>query len=231
MKQSSLLGRHQMKGENNNIQSLAPHANTSSRLVLVSSGSPFGNTVRHHLQSAGYCTLIREPADIRRLRCDLVLLDAGDFSREQCLAIFVLAEATPLALINTQETLARELLRQHPQIRGVFYPGSRRENILQGTQAILSGGDWLPRSLMQQLVDGYRQLNRSSAALACLSTREIQVLALAGRGLSNADIADRVNLSVHTVKSHIHHALQKLDASNRAQGAALVLGYIEGASR
>ena len=220
-----------MKADNNNIQSLTPPATAASRLILISSSSLLGDTVRHYLQGAGHCTLIREPGDIRRLRCDLVLLDAGAVSREQCLAIFLLAEDTPLALINTQEALARELLRQHPQIRGVFYPGSCRENILQGTQMILNGGDWLPRSLMQQLVDGYRQLNRSSAALASLSTREIQVLALAGRGLSNADIADKVSLSVHTVKSHIHHALQKLDASNRAHGAALVLGYIEGASR
>lgn len=219
-----------MKADNNNIQSIT-HVLASSRLILISSGAVFGNSVRHYLQGAGYCTLVREPDDIRRLRCDLVLLDAGSYSRERCLAIFTLAAATPLALINTQETLARELLKQHPQIRGVFYPGSHPEHILQGTQTILNGGDWLPRSLMQQLVDCYRQLNHSSAALASLSTREIQVLALAGRGLSNADIADRVNLSVHTVKSHIHHALQKLDASNRAQGAALVLGYMEGASR
>lgn len=220
-----------MKADNNNIQSITAHVNAAARLILISSGTLFGNTVRHYLQGAGYCTLIREPDDIRRLRCDLVLLDVGSYSRAQCLAIFPLAQATPLALINTQETLARELLKQHPQIRGVFYPGSHRENILQGTQTILNGGDWLPRSLMQQLVDCYRQLNHSSAALTSLTAREIQVLALAGRGLSNADIADRVNLSVHTVKSHIHHALQKLDASNRAQGAALVLGYIEGAAR
>lgn len=220
-----------MMANNNNIQSIASKVNPSSRLILISSGSLFGNTVTHYLQSAGYSTLIRGPDDIRRLRCDLVLLDAGSYSAEQCRAVFPLLDDTPLALINTQEALARELLEQHPQIRGVFYPGSNRENILQGTQTILDGGDWLPRSLMQQLVDCYRQLNHCSAAIASLSTREVQVLALAGRGLSNADIADRVNLSVHTVKSHIHHALQKLDATNRAQGAALVLGYIDGGSR
>ena len=220
-----------MTADNNNIQSITPHVNAAARLILIASGALFGNTVRHYLQGVGYCTLIREPDDFRRVRCDLVLLDAGSYSRAQCLAIIPLAAATPLALINTQEAVARELLKQHPHIRGVFYPGSNGENILKGTQTILNGGDWLPRNLMQQLVDGYRQLNRSSAALASLSAREIQVLALAGRGLSNADIADKVNLSVHTVKSHIHHALQKLDASNRAQGAALVLGYIEGASR
>ena len=220
-----------MIADNNNVRRVAPHVNASSRLILISSGALFGNTIRHYLQSEGHCTLVHEPEHVRRFRCDLVLLDASSYPREQCLAVFPLVDATPVALINTHETLARDLLKLHPHIRGVFYPGTHRENILKGTQAILGGGDWLPRNLMQQLVDCYRQLNHSSAAIASLSSREIQVLALAGRGLSNADIADQVNLSVHTIKSHIHHALQKLDASNRAQGAALVLGHIEGGSR
>ncbi|MEH6387579.1 helix-turn-helix transcriptional regulator [Pseudomonas profundi] len=219
-----------MMANNNNIQSIVPKVN-ASRLILISSGALLGNTIKHYLQGEGYCTLVQQPEQVRRCRCDLVLLDAGSYSRERCLAVFPLVDATPVALINTHETLASDLLKLHPHIRGVFYPGSNREQILRGTQAILGGGDWLPRNLMQQLVDCYRQLNHSSTAIASLSAREIQVLALAGRGLSNADIADQVNLSVHTIKSHIHHALQKLDASNRAQGAALVLGHIEGGSR
>lgn len=220
-----------MTANNNNIQSIAPKVHASARLVVLSSGALFGNTIRHYLQGEGYCTLIHQPEQLRRFRCDLVLLDAHGYSRDQCMTVFSLLGATPVALINTHEPLARALLQLHPHIRGVFYPGSHRDNLLKGTQAILNGGDWLPRGLMQQLVDCYRRMNHSSAAIALLSAREIEVLALAGRGLSNADIADQVNLSVHTIKSHIHHALQKLDATNRAQGAALVLGHIEGSSR
>ena len=220
-----------MIADNNNTQSITPRAESSARLILISSSSLFGNSVRQCLQSAGYYLVMLGPDTLRRFHGDLVLLDAGSFSKDHCRDIFQLAGTTPVVLINTQEPLARELIQQHPHIRGVFYPASTRDNIIQGTRTILEGGDWLPRALMQQLVDRYRQLNHHSAAISSLSTREIQVLALAGRGLSNADIADKVNLSVHTVKSHIHHALQKLDANNRAHGAALVLGHIEGAAR
>lgn len=219
-----------MTAENNNIQSIDPHPAACARLILIYSGSLSGRTVQHYLQSAGYRTSVRERGGSFR-QCDLVLLDAGCYSTDQCLAVFRLVQDTPLALINIQESAARELLRLNPRIRAVFYTGSNREHILQGMQTVLAGGDWLPRNLMQQLVDCYRQLSHCCGAISSLSPREKQVLALAGRGLSNADIAVEVNLSVHTVKSHIHHALQKLDASNRAQGAALVLGHIEGASR
>lgn len=220
-----------MIADNNNTQSVTPRVEGAPRLVMISSGSLFGNSVRQFLQSAGYCLVMLGPDNLRRFHGDLVLLDSGSFSKDQCRDVFQLAGSTPVVLINTQEPLARELIQQHPHIRGVFYPACKRDNLIQGMQTILEGGDWLPRSLMQHLVDRYRQLNHHSAAISSLSTREVEVLALAGRGLSNAAIADKVNLSVHTVKSHIHHALQKLDANNRAHGAALVLGHIEGAVR
>ena len=66
----------------------------------------------------------------------------------------------------------------------------------------------------------------ASRAIDDLSVREKQILALAGKGLSNSEIADRLHLSTHTIKSHIHNALSKLGASNRAQGASLVLGHV-----
>jgi len=53
-----------------------------------------------------------------------------------------------------------------------------------------------------------------------------QILALAGKGLSNSEIAEHLHLSTHTIKSHIHNALGKLGASNRAQGASLVLAHV-----
>ncbi|HYW86712.1 MAG TPA: LuxR C-terminal-related transcriptional regulator, partial [Chloroflexota bacterium] len=52
------------------------------------------------------------------------------------------------------------------------------------------------------------------------SQRELEVLRLIAAGLDNAEIAERLVISVNTVKSHIHHLMNKLDTSNRMQLAA-----------
>ena len=50
-----------------------------------------------------------------------------------------------------------------------------------------------------------------------LTRREIEVLQLLGRGLSNKEIGGELFLSVATVKHHVHHILEKMNLSRRAQ--------------
>lgn len=57
----------------------------------------------------------------------------------------------------------------------------------------------------------------TSADNACLTCREEDVLRLLGRGDSNKEIARELNLSVSTVKHHVHHILSKLQLASRAQ--------------
>lgn len=52
-----------------------------------------------------------------------------------------------------------------------------------------------------------------------LSAREIEVLSLAARGLSNKEIASRLSLSVHTVKFHMRNIMSKLGAHTRSEAA------------
>lgn len=50
---------------------------------------------------------------------------------------------------------------------------------------------------------------------ACLTERELEVLALVSSGKQNKSIAEELNLSEHTVKLHVHHVLKKLNVRNR----------------
>ncbi|KOV36807.1 LuxR family transcriptional regulator [Streptomyces sp. XY431] len=57
--------------------------------------------------------------------------------------------------------------------------------------------------------------------LAALTAREREVMAMAATGLSNEEIAGRMYVSPFTVRTHIHRAMAKLDARDRAQLVAL----------
>jgi len=55
--------------------------------------------------------------------------------------------------------------------------------------------------------------------------RELEVLALLVEGLSNAEIADRLYLSVAAIKYHVSNILSKLGASNRTEAATMALEF------
>lgn len=197
------------------------------RVVLLSNDTPSNSPLETALLGHPRLRLSRANA----LRpcvsdADLVLVDVGSYADSECLALLRQLRDTPIALVNVQPERARQLLESHPWTRGVFHSGTSASNLSRGIDVILEGGDWLPRALMENLLGRYRQLTHASRAIDELSVREKQILALAGKGLSNAEIAEHLHLSTHTIKSHIHNALGKLGASNRAQGASLVLAHV-----
>jgi len=69
---------------------------------------------------------------------------------------------------------------------------------------------------------------RARERLAVLTDRERDVAAAVAAGLSNAEIAERLFMSVGTVKAHVSSALTKLDLSNRIQLALLAHDASEG---
>lgn len=200
---------------------------TSTRLVLLSNNESLDSSLHQFLLELPHLRMIRSQTLRPGLNdADLVLVDVGSFSDVECVRLLRQLRDSSTALINVQVDQARRILEQHPWIKGVFYANTNRTNLSRGISVLLEGGDWLPRALMEKLLGRYRQLTHASQAIDDLSVREKQILALAGKGLSNSEIAERLHLSTHTIKSHIHNALGKLGASNRAQGASLVLGHV-----
>ena len=85
---------------------------------------------------------------------------------------------------------------------------------------------WQTRSAVtRSLIRRVATSSRSPAAvarLAELTDREREVALAVGRGLSNAEIAAELYLSVPTVKAHVSRLFDKLDVTNRVQIAMCV---------
>jgi DNA-binding NarL/FixJ family response regulator len=94
-------------------------------------------------------------------------------------------------------------------------------DLLEVIRQVHSGKRKIPAEIAAELAEHYSD--------DALSVREVEVLKHIGEGNRNRDIADRLFICEETVKVHIKHIMQKLDASDRTQAFAIGLrrGIIE----
>jgi LuxR family transcriptional regulator of csgAB operon len=103
-------------------------------------------------------------------------------------------------------------------IRGLFYEQDPLNLLARGVQAILSGELWLSREIMTRwLLQESRQQGRGKRKASNLTKREAEILAQVAVGDSNQEIADKLNISPHTVRTHIYNIFKKIKVSNRLQ--------------
>ena len=114
---------------------------------------------------------------------------------------------------------------------GFLLKDAPEERLLTAIQVVAEGGSLFAPSVTRRLIDEFsrRAPTAPPAALSELTARELEVLRLLAQGLSNAEIASRLVVSEHTVKTHVAHILQKLDLRDRTQ--AVVVAYESGLVR
>ncbi len=105
------------------------------------------------------------------------------------------------------------------------------EQLLAGIRAVASGDALLAPSVTRRVIEEFVRRPPDSVRtpperLGELTARELEVLKLIARGLSNAEIARELFVSETTVKTHVAHCLMKLDLRDRVQ--AVVLAYESG---
>jgi DNA-binding NarL/FixJ family response regulator len=111
---------------------------------------------------------------------------------------------------------------------GFLLKDAGRERLTEGVRIVAAGESLFAPSVLRRLVDHYvaRPPAGRTTGLQELSERELEVLRLIGRGLSNTEIAEALVISLATVKTHVRHVLAKLRLRDRVQ--AVVLAYESG---
>jgi DNA-binding NarL/FixJ family response regulator len=103
------------------------------------------------------------------------------------------------------------------------------EDLVAAVRVVASGDALIAPAITKRLIEHFVKTAPPATPpgeLAELTPREVEVLLLIARGLSNGEIADDLVLSEATVKTHVKHVLAKLGARDRVQ--AVVFAYEAG---
>jgi DNA-binding NarL/FixJ family response regulator len=114
---------------------------------------------------------------------------------------------------------------------GFVLKGVPAEDLQRAVRAVAQGGAWLDPAVTARVLAIYRAAPAAGQAdrdkdLDTLTSRELEVLTLIGRGKTNGEIAAELFVSEGTVKTHINHLFTKLGLRDRA--AAVVFAFDHG---
>lgn len=112
---------------------------------------------------------------------------------------------------------------------GFIMKDASLEQFVTTIRGVAAGQQVLPPELTTSLFSQIASLSIRKGQPRVLETeglteRERQVIDLIGSGLSNKEIAARLHIAVHTVKSHVHNVLEKLALRTRLEVAAFTRG-------
>ena len=198
----------------------------------------------NRLLREGLTGLIREQPDFRILAASadieealrkareakprVVLLDFGLESHDSLRLTATIRQEVPEARV-----IVMGLLPLHEDVAAFVQAGASGfimkdasfEDFLRTIRAVADGVEVLPPQLTGSLFGQIaRQVVRNGKAPVLegvrLTERERQVIDLLGEGLSNKEIAVRLHVAIHTVKSHVHNVLEKLALHTRLEVAA-----------
>jgi DNA-binding NarL/FixJ family response regulator len=113
---------------------------------------------------------------------------------------------------------------------GFLLKDASAADLVSGVRIVAGGDALLAPSITRRLIGDFARRRRhqrpSPQATAGLTPRELDVLRLIARGLSNAEIAAELVLAEQTIKTHVGHVLTKLALRDRTQ--AVVYAYENG---
>jgi len=112
---------------------------------------------------------------------------------------------------------------------GYLLKNARSNEIVEAIRSVQSGDSVLGPEITQKLLQRVAGLEKGTArgqASELLTLRELEVLRLAAKGMSNKDIASELFLSLRTVKAHLTNIFNKIGCSCRTE--AITKGLREG---
>jgi LuxR family transcriptional regulator of csgAB operon len=128
-----------------------------------------------------------------------------------------------LTLFNLEYDTGFEIEAIRYGIKGFFYIHDSLELFVKGVQSMLKGELWVSRELLTECIledmkpgppSGLRPGNHTPNIL---SRREVEILGMVAVGARNREIANKLCISPHTVKTHLYNIYKKIHVGDRLQ--------------
>lgn len=125
-------------------------------------------------------------------------------------------EQQPKAIILSNYEFEEEIYQAiKAGARGYLSKNSTREEIVAAIETVVDGGTFFPERITQWIEE---RESRSS-----LSAREIEILEMVAKGLTNKEIAGALQISFYTVRHHVNHISAKLQVADRTEAATAAM--------
>ena len=165
-------------------------------------------------------------AEIPRLKPDVVLMDIHLPGESGVACTARLKEELPtVQVIMLTVYRNQELIFQALQAGacGYLLKRSSPTELLKAIAEVRTGGAPMTGEIARMVVEAFQRKPASVATTDELTTRESEILALLSEGLSNKEIADRVDISYDTVRAHLRHIYEKLHVRGRTEAVRMYL--------
>ena len=155
----------------------------------------------------------------REVRPDVLLLDLrlpgdGGIHVVECVRSF--APAARILILTSYE-VEEEIFRVlRAGARGYALKDIDRDKLLEALHSVHEGKSWLVPSIAARM--------RERAQRPQLTEREVDVIRLIGRGLTNREVASVLRIAESTVKNHMNNLMAKLDVSDRTEAVSYAIG-------
>ena len=171
-------------------------------------------------------------------RCNVLILDSLYFapgSRERA-ALRAPLETVKTILIGMDADEEQFIAAVHAGVLGYLLKDASTSDVIAAVRTVSRGEAFCPPRLCRAL---FRFVALTPAEFLAhrnakpdLTLRQQQLISLVAQGLTNKEIARRLNLSEFTVRNHIHRILKRVDAENRSQAVEAIRahGYFVGAA-
>lgn len=171
------------------------------------------------IQIAGVASTAEEAFGILEGRpVDVILLDLRmpKMNGIEALHVIVKRPSAPRVLILSSFEFEEEIFRAvEAGARGYLLKDMSRDEIVAAITAVHAGKRYFPAAIAARLAE---RMHRST-----LSAREVEILELLAKGLTNKEIGQAFGISRHTVRNQIYSITQKLDVTDRTEAASVAI--------